>query len=268
MSIAINNLTYVSVAYLSIERVSDGLVYAFPSPQGFTVNTGITMRQQEGRNALARNVRTGAYATGEMPELVISYNYMNAELIAFSMGNELISGSFSSYYPKLVSVTAAAIPGDATVGSILNGISADVAASAAYKKDGVSVALTRQPYATFTGASPANDDSFAIGANGALKFSDNLVSERAVVALKIPKTMTGVSISEVLVGQLEIHAALVDTLNQITIFEAPNASVNMEGKTFDFSGEGGIEFNFFLNNPPGACRAWDLIATTDTVSCS
>lgn len=267
MSISVNNLTYVGVAYLTIQRVQDGLVYAFPAPQGFTVNTGISMRQQEGRNALARNVRTGAYASGEMPELVISYNYMNAELIAFSMGNELISGTFSSYYPKLVQVTGASMPGDTVVGNILNGLAADVAAIAAYKKDGVSISLTRQPYATFSGGSPANDDSFAIGVNGALKFSDNLVTGREVVAMKIPKAFTGVSISDVLVGQLEIQAALVDTMNQITIFQATNASVNMEGKTFDFSGEGGVEFNFFLNNPPGGCRSWDLIATTNTVSC-
>ena len=267
MSIAINNLTYVGVAYLSIERVSDGLVYAFPAPQGFTVNTGASMRQQEGRNSLARSVRTGAYVTGEMPELTISYNYMSAELIAFSMGNELISGTFDSYYPKLIEVTQADIPGDTVIGNILNGLSADVSAIAAYKKDGISISLTRQPYATFDGTSPTNNDSFAIGADGALKFSNNLVTGREVVAMKIPKSMTGVSISEVLVGQLEIQAALVDTLNQITIFEATNASVNMEGKTFDFSGEGGTEFNFFLNNPPGACRSWDLIATTDTVSC-
>lgn len=267
MSIAVNNLTYVGVAYLAIERVSDNLVYAFPQPQGFTVNTGATMRQQEGRSAVGQMVRTGAYKTGEMPELTISYNYMNSELIAFSMGNELISGSFATHYPKLITVTAASIPGDTVSGNILNGLSADIDALASYKKDGISISLTRQPFATFAGASPANDDSFAIGADGALKFSDNLVANNEVVALKIPKNMTGVSISDILVGQLSIQAALIDTLNQVTIFEATNAAINMEGKSFDFSGEGGVEMSFYLNNPPGACRAWDLIATTDKVSC-
>lgn len=267
MSISILNRTYVGCSYLSITRVSDGVVYSFPAPTGFNIATNLTLREQMGTNTLGRKVRTGSYSTGETPELTVSFEYMSPELIAFSIGNELVSGTFDTHYPKVVTVTGASIAGDTATGGILNGLSADVSAVASYVKDGISINLTRQPFATFTGTSPANDDSFAIGADGALKFSNNLVSAEAVVVLKIPVSVTGVKISEVLVGQLKIQAALINTLNEVTIFEANNVQVNTQGKTFDMSGEGSVEVSFFLNNPPGECKSWNIYGTDSLVSC-
>ena len=76
----------------------------------------------------------------------------------------------------------------------------DANAEASVTRDGLSTQLTQQNFGTFDGTSPANDDSFALGADGALLFSDNLVTNNDVVALLIPHSVTGIRLSDILVG--------------------------------------------------------------------
>lgn len=266
MTISINNRTFVGIAYLTLERLSDGVILTWPAPQNFVLNPGIEQVEQMGRDALGREVRTNTYVRAVKPELTVSYQYLQPEMIGYMVGEELISGTFDTSYPKLLTVTSATFAAD-TTGGILNGISADIDAKASVIREGsISTLLTRQPFATFTGTSPANDDSFAIGANGALKFSDNLVTNSDVVALLIPVSVTGTKISDVLVGEHRVYATLVDTQNQVVLFEAYNVEPNLNGRTINF-GESSSEFSFYVNNPPGGCRAWNLVDTGKSVAC-
>jgi len=258
------NRTFVGVSSLVIKRKSDNTVLNWPIPSTFNLDIGIEQRVQESRNNQARKVRASSYVAGEQPTLSISYSQIQPEMIGFSVGNQLATGTFATYIPKVLQVTKASYPAS-TTGFLFFGVAADEAlATASYTKDGVSTKLTREVFATFDGET---DDTYAVGDDGAVKFSDNLVSGQQVVTYLVPSDVTGLRISDVLVGTHEVYATMVDTLNQVSIFEAYAATPNLEGRSIDFGGEGGLEISLFLNNPPGECRAWNLISLTDKVAC-
>jgi hypothetical protein len=266
MTLSINNRSFVGIASLVLERQSDGVLLNWPVPQTFVLNTNIEQRIQETRSNQGRKVRAGSYVAGEMPELTISYSYIQPEMIGFTVGNQMAAGSFSTFIPKRLEVTKAAYSG-AAAGELFNGIAADVAGSkASVTRDGLSASLTRVTYDTFVGTSPENDDTWALGADGALKFSANLVSAREVVTLLVPVSATGNGLSNILVGAHKLYATLINTLNKVTLFEAPSVTPNLEGRSVDFGGEG-LEVQLFLNNAPGECRSWKIIDTEYTVSC-
>ena len=267
MTIIVNNRTYVGISSLLMKRKTDNVVLTWPVPNTFVLNTNVEQRIQESRNAQGRRVRSGSYVAGETPDLTVSYSYIQPEMISFNTGNEQASGTFGTFVPRLLEVAQASYPADGA-GFLLNGVTVDDAnAIGSVTRDGVSTALTRQPFASFDGASPANDDSYALGADGALLFSDNLVTNKDVVAILIPHSVTGIRLSDVLVGPHELYATLVDTRNKVSVFEATNVTPNLEGRSIDFGSEG-MEISLFLNNPPGTCRSYNIINTELSVACS
>ena len=168
MTIVVNQRTYVGISSLLMKRKSDDVVLTWPVPNSFVLNTNIEQRIQEGRNAQGRRVRTGSYVAGETPDLTINYNYIQPEMISFNVGNEQASGTFGTFIPRLLEVSQASYAADAA-GFLLNGVTLDdPTVQASVTRDGLSTALTRQDFGTFDGTSPANDDSFALGADGAL----------------------------------------------------------------------------------------------------
>ena len=263
MTISVNQRTYVGIASLQLKRKSDGVVLNWPQPQTFVLNTNIEQRVQEGRNAQGRKVRTGSYNAGEMPELTISYTYVQPEMISFNLGNQFATGTFDQFLPRTLEVTKNTYAA-AAVGSIYEGITEDDAtAAASVTRNGISTALTRVATASFDAET---DDTWALGADGALEFANNLVTAQEVVTLLLPNSVTGIKLSDVLVGPHELYAFLIDTRNKVSIFSATNVSPNLEGRTVDFGSEG-MEISLFLNNPPGACRAFEMLATELSVDC-
>lgn len=105
----------------------------------------------------------------------------------------LTSGAGSAIYSFTRRITSGTYPAQ-VAGFQGFGATADDANCVGYaNRSGVLTPLTRQPFATFA---PATANSFAIGANAALKFSDDLVSAQVVVGVSIPYPYTsGVSLS-------------------------------------------------------------------------
>lgn len=269
MSIIVNQRSYVGVSNLIMKRISDGVVLSWPQPQTFVLDTGIEQRLTEGRNQQGRKVRTGSYAVGEMPTLSINYTYIQPELISFTVGNQFASGTFSSFLPKSLAVTQATYAGDAA-GKLFNGVLETEAAAAlngavaSITRNDLSVNLTYEDFTSFTGTT---DDTFSVGDDGALKFSNNLVTEQALVTMLIPhNNLTGIKLSDVLVGAHELYATVVDSNNKVSLFEARNVTPNLEGRSVDFGSEG-LELNLFVNNLPGTCGSWSMLALDATVDC-
>ena len=263
MTIIVNNRTYVGISSLLMKRKSDNVVLTWPVPNTFVLNTNIEQRIQESRNSQGRRVRSGSYVAGETPDLTVSYSYIQPEMISFNTGNEQASGTFGTFIPRLIEVSQAAYPADAT-GFLFNGVTEDDAtASASVTRAGISTELTRVAFAAFDGTT---DDQWALGADGALAFSDNLVTAGDVVAVLVPSDVTGIRLSDVLVGPHEVYATLVDTRNKVSVFEATNVTPNLEGRSIDFGSEG-MEISLFLNNPPGTCRSYNIINTELSVAC-
>jgi len=272
MTIAINTRTFVGISDLKIQRQSDGVVYSWPQPETFVLSTNVEQRVQTGRDTQGKMVRLNSYVGGEMPQLSIQYQYLQPEMVAFQIGKQLASGTFDTFVPRSLAVLRGEYSA-AAAGFLYHGIDADDAAalgaltgaSASVTRDGISTALDPQPYATFVAAT---DDTYAVGDDGALKFSNNLVANQELVTMLIPTAVTGARLSEVFVGPLRVFATLVDTRNRVTLFEAFNASADLEGRSIDFN-SGSVEISLLLNNLPGTCGSWSIIDLSGTqVSCA
>lgn len=265
MTIALNNRTYVGISNLVIERLSDHVVYNFPVPSDFVINTGVSERQQMGKNELGRTVRLRSYPVAEMPMLQIQYSHIRPELIGFKVGLRLSNPvSIATHIPKLRSIfkntyTAAEfnLP---TSGIVPSDTYASYISSA-----GISTALTR--VSDFNTFDPTINNQFSISTTGGVKFSDNLVNESAVISIAVGYTGTAVRMSETLIGDVKITAALINTDNKVDIFEAPLATPMFDNASIQFGGEG-MDLSFNLNNRPGQCQSWNLYQTTLEVSCN
>lgn len=266
MTIALNNRSFVGMATLTVERLRDGLVYNFPVPQNFVLIPNIQQKIQLTRDATGREARARTYVTGEQPELTITYQHMRPELISFAVGNELISGSYSTHLPKVLQVLQNNYAAAAT-GYLGKGVVADAVSSASYidATTNASVALTQQPFASIDVATDTL--SFAVGLDGALIFSDDVVALKPVVAISIPYTFTANAWGDLLQGDHRITATMVDTENTISIFQAPLCTVNLQGSQINTASDA-FELKFYVNTPPGACRSYNLYETTLKVACN
>lgn len=273
MTIQINTRTFVGISNLLLQRQSDGVIFSWPQPETFVLNTNIEEVEQFGRSQDGRRARLATYVNAELPTLSITYSYISGEMLAFSVGKQMASGTFDTFVPRSLVVQEAEYSAAAS-GFLYNGVLATDAeaagalngASASYTDPDtkVSTALTRQAYASFNAAT---DDSFAVGDDGALKFSTNLVSSNTLVTMLIPASIAGSKISETLVGPLRLYATMISTNNTVTIFEAPNCSASLAGRSADF-GAGNLEMSLFLNNVPGSCGSWSIIETPQSVLCA
>lgn len=266
MTISIINRTFVGISELKLKRLSDGLLYNWPIPDNFSVQDNKEQKRQYTRNAQGRRVPANNYISGEDPVLTISYTHMQPEMIAFRVGNLFEEDTKNVFLNKTLEVTTNNFAGATTSAELGFGISADLTDTTASKvgSNGLSFPLVRAAYATFD---PAVADTFAQGANGALKFSNNLVTAKEIISVQMPYTVTGLTIGDNLVGPHSVVATLVDTNNKVAIFYAPVATPNLDGAGFTPGGDA-MEIPLFLNNPPGACRSWDLIYTNKEVRCT
>lgn len=261
MTVAINNRTYFGISALSITRTRDGVIYNFPTPDTFVVSPNVQQKVQNGRNAQGQATRLRSYKAGEFPELSISYAVMRPELISFQVGNELVGGSYLTAIPKLLLVTQSTYPA-AAVGFVGKGIVVNAVTKASSVKGNLSVPLSQVPYVS--GTPLTGPLTFSVGVDGALIFSDDVIGQ--VVSMVIPCTLLANSWSDLILGDHSINAAMVDTENQVTFFNAPLMTPNLEGTQINPSAEG-TELKFFLNTPPGACRAFNIYETELKVAC-
>ncbi len=263
--LTIGNRTIKSISALSLERISDGLVFNWASPTSFNLSEGIEQREQEVKNETGETVRAGSFVTARRPTLTIGYQNINPEMISWRVGNYLEVGTYTTRMPMRLWVTKGEYAGS-PAGFRGFGIAADVnigtpnAPRAAVTRGEISTALTQAAYADYSTWRTQNL-RFAVGANGALRFSNDIVAAQDVVTLSIPLTGEMSRISDLVVGDHRLYAMVVDSLNKIHILEVYQASPDLSGAAVDLSADT-LEVTMFLNNPPGFCRAWQMFSPT------
>ena len=197
MTIQISTRTFKGISLLNLTRLSDGVVLNWPAPDNFVLDLGIEQRVQFTRDNAGNRVRAGSFKAGENPSLNITYGFIQPEMISFKIGTQFASQTIATFVPIQVLVNKTDFAAGAA-GTLLNGVTADPTTAVASKtSNGLSTALTRVAYAGFDGTVA---DQFAIDTDGALKFSDNLVAAEEVVTLSIPHSITGIALSDVVVG--------------------------------------------------------------------
>jgi hypothetical protein len=116
--------------------------------------------------------------------------------------------------------------------------------SEAYYLDdnGTSVKLTRQTFGSFNPATPL---SWAQGADMALRFSTDLVTDRRYVTYYVPYSSTNMDyLSSTIQANFAADLFFIDTDQRVGHFKFPSITSNLtENSEFEFSG-GTIDLNF------------------------
>jgi hypothetical protein len=255
--------TFKGVADLKLRRRSDGLLINAPIPSTFRIENGIEQVIQNTKNSQGENVRSNSYIRGRMPTMSIAYSHMSPELLAFRIGNYFETMTVADLgLPRTYDVEKNEYPPVST-GKLGFTIAADEPSVATVTVDHISTPLTQGTYAGFT---PATLMSFAIGASGAVKFSDDLVAAKARVSIETPYTITGLGIGSTVVGTHSVSAVLIGNDNEVVLFKAGNVTPNFDGSGFD-AGADTLEIPWFVNNVAGSCQAWNLYFCKEYVSC-
>ncbi len=272
MTVANIQRTFIGFSNATFRRLSDNLILSFPPPQGLVLDPVEQVREQLTRNNQGKMARGQTYSAGSLPTLTCQFGVLRPELIAFRLGKSLDGNlnagspvSAANAWPYQLRVTKGQYTGAAS-GYLGNGISADPStARASVIRNGVSTALTREAHANYS-SWRATANRFSVGADGALNFSDNLVTNTDIVTLLIPQTLTGNKISEIPSGAYEFVCTMVDTKGEVSILKVFNCEPNPANSAIDFSAEQ-IELVMNVNAAAGTCDFFDLVTTPLTVSC-
>ena len=240
------------------------LVYNWKPPQNIQINPNRQTRKTTRRNALGESITDDIIPQGSDPVATLTYSGYNFEMMAFAMGKQIESGTFDLTMPLQMQVKEATYPAK-TTGQVGHGIVAD-AVTYASKTDTTgakkSVPLTQQPFATF---SPTTANSFAVGANGALKFSDNLVADQTFVTLSVSRAVTGNKMGDFL-NPHEISGLVVGTDKRVMMLYIPEVIIDPSQGQFD-AGSEQLQIPMQIIQPIDWCDPFLLVDTAEIVAC-
>lgn len=215
-----------------------------PTPSNGTYNTGIEEFEIEAvSECTGEKYVADTYVIKRAPSFVLTYGSKNKQLLSAFFGLALANGTRDTAVVKTLEVTAATQA--ATISGYTGfGVTADQTGSEAYylNPNGTSVKLTRQAFASFNGATAL---SWAQGADLALKFSDDLVTNRNYVTYYVPYSSTN---TDYLTATTQANYAadlfFIDTDGKVGHFIFPSITANLtENSEFEFAG-GTIDLNF------------------------
>ena len=256
---------FVASTLATLRDLKTGLVYNWKTPSNITINPNRQTRKTTRRNNLGETVTDDILVQSSDPVATLTYSGFNFEMMSFAMGKQVETGTYDVVQPFQVQAKAATYAA-ATTGQVGYGVTAD-AVTYGSKTDVTgakkSVPLTQQPFATFTGAT---DDSFAVGANRALKFSDNLVEDGAFITLSISRSITGNSMGEPLNAH-EFSGLVVGTDKRVMIIYIPEVIIDPSQGQFDPSSEQ-LQIPMQIIQPMDWCDPFKLIDTAETVYCA
>ena len=263
MTVSVLNRTFKGIAEVKLRRSSDGAILHLPTPNTFMVENNVEEKIQYTRTAQGERSRAGNYVSGREPMLRIAYSHMQPETLQFKIGNEFETKTEVVKVAKSFTVTQATYPAVAATGTLGYNVVVDAPTQASITRSNISFQLTQVPFSSFSGSV---DDTFSVGANFALKFSDNLVTNQETVSMLTEETFTGLGIGDNIVGAHSVIATIITTQNKLVIFRANYITPSIAGSGFDPSGEQ-IEIPFFINNQSGECFPYEMFFTDVTVNC-
>ncbi len=141
------------------------------------------------------------------------------------------------------------------------GIVQDAVGLAAIFKEGRSIPLTQQAYGTFN---PATLLSFAVGANGAMLFSNDTLEFQK--SWRVPQNLSNVrTMGSVRVTNVGVILNIIDASLYVYRFSANSVTPVLDGKTVAFNAQE-QSIQFAVNFDGSSCRPYDFVATNLKVS--
>lgn len=228
------------IVYLSLKDIVTGNALVLPTPTNVTWAQGIEEQIIQQTTDFGDLYTADSVVTGRDPAVTPTYGSLTKELLALKTGFKLETQADTGIYLKTIEVRTASYAAVA-IGRDGNGMIADQATTtASVLRNGISVPLTRQPFATFAGATV---DSFAQGADGALKFSDDIVAARGWVTIYATYPIAaGDVLSETLfdtftcsmVGILHDKSVFNLVFDPVVTNRADNGDIDFGADSYDF----------------------------------
>ena len=207
------------------------LAYIIDTPTSPEIDPGIEEQLNETTSELGEIVIESTLITAQRPTISMTVPGLSPTVLALRNARKLqaITGTATSAVEKRIRLTASNKTfAGATSGKEGNGMVADQVASLAWVFGGLGIptALTRQAHASFDPA--VTDDSFSQGADGAYKFSDNLVGSD--VMYTFPQSgLNSLELSEDSLTDLEINFTAVMRDLRLFRVEIPSATIDLGG---------------------------------------
>jgi hypothetical protein len=218
---------YAGCLALAVRIIATDEIIVFLTPDEVEVDFGLKTKSTNTSNPLGQMSEANRYTIENMPTAMFKIganNTQNAALAA-NRGVEKVAAS-----PEKVLIRKQATVGQtppAPSGGLGFGILEDAVTNASAHFGGdPSVPLVQQPWATFAPATPL---SFAIGANSAIKFSTDLVTERAYVSLISTEIIDIVQMKFNDLGLTEWTIKMRNSDDTITKIFIPTIKINPEG---------------------------------------
>lgn len=220
--------TWAGIPIAQLINKATDVSQVFRIPSDFELDLGIKTKTIEGSDALGQKTEIARYVDENKPQFMLKVGGCNLRLLGLQTNREIISITGST---EIIGFRKQALVSP-TPPVPLNGygneiaIDAVAASASAILGGGLTVGLTQQPFATFV---PATLLSFAVGANGTFKFSNDLVSSRAFINLRIPAIIDVQSYSENQSGLMEARVTMRKSSGGVTLCHVPTIAINPEG---------------------------------------
>jgi hypothetical protein len=228
--------TWAGIAYAQLINKATDVSQVFRTPSDFELDLGIKTKTIDGSDNLGQKTEIARYVDENKPQFMLKVGGCNLRLLGLQTNTEIVSITGSTEIllfrkQALVSPTPA-VPLNGYGNEIV--IDAVAASASAVLGGGLTVGLTQQPFATFV---PATLLTFAVGANGVFKFSNDLVSSRAFINIRVPAIVDVQSYSENRSGLMEGRVTMRRSSGGVTLCHIPTIAINPEGAKISASSQ-------------------------------
>jgi hypothetical protein len=221
-------------------------------PDSSSYDEGAEVKTYMERNDEGVNVPTDLVLGSRMPKITLGVQRSNADFISVQLARALVTGASSGTYAfdKVVEsgTVVAAVSGFVGFGAVAD----DANSIGAISKNGRFAPMTRDAFAGFAPATAG--DRFALGANAALKFSDTVVGNRALVLIPYPTTDShSLGVTR---GQFELRAsAVLDELGSRRMVNLTSSRVAVNVQESGQIESGADSYSLVLVDLSGTCAA-------------
>jgi hypothetical protein len=256
---------FVNVLGVQLTSIDTGLTEIIRTPNNFTIDFGFKTSKITGVNGLGQKCNLSTTTIEAMGMVEITVGKQDLRILALAMGRYVQKNTADNiilpFRRKALLASTPAIP----AGGLGFDITADPVGlkGTAKLRDNLEVALVQQPYATFVPATPL---SFAVGAAGAMKFSTDLLADRADIEMEVPYTVDTRSISEQSLGLMSLRALMRNSDDSVSMLHIPYLEIDPEGTKLDPGAE-----NTTIKAPifplGGYCDGWKIFDLNRRLTC-
>ncbi|MGL5131166.1 MAG: hypothetical protein ACRC78_01500 [Planktothrix sp.] len=241
-------------------------VIMVPKPSTAVLSPNFTEKVKDSSSETGIVVEAFRYIESEKPTVTVNFPVLSTSVMEMKLGKKFAripsKGTFLYRSPLLISQN---IFPPATVGNDGYGVLVDAGLSsgtgyAAVYNGTLQDQLVQVPIATFD---PLVNDTFAIGADAELRFSNNIVGRLASV--RVPLILNNVfELGEDFLGQYELLMGYITIQEaEVVTFYARSSQVVLAGDIDTNADTVAVTFSIQILG----CRPYDLFYTGQTIKC-